>query len=142
MNQIKLDTFESLYKYLLAFHKKTCDQVYILSSEQLKVGAQALLEGHAIQHDEILRFEDDSIGTLNEIGYSTENAGGLTVNYLNNGAPKSAIFLHENPLKVDAASNNSLIWCVLYMWAVAGAECNTVIELKPEHHAASPWHFA
>ncbi|MCB4797182.1 protein rep, partial [Pseudomonas sp. NP21570] len=25
--------------------------------------------------------------------------------------------------------------------AVAGAECNTVIELKPEHHAASPWHF-
>jgi len=26
--------------------------------------------------------------------------------------------------------------------AVAGAECNTVIELKPEHHAASPWHFA
>ncbi|MQT78384.1 hypothetical protein, partial [Pseudomonas helleri] len=24
--------------------------------------------------------------------------------------------------------------------AVAGAECNTVIELKPEHHAASPWH--
>ncbi|WP_228386092.1 hypothetical protein, partial [Pseudomonas helleri] len=25
-------------------------------------------------------------------------------------------------------------------WAVAGAECNTVIELKPEHHAASPWH--
>ena len=21
-------------------------------------------------------------------------------------------------------------------WAVAGAECNTVIELKPEHHAA------
>ena len=27
-------------------------------------------------------------------------------------------------------------------WAVAGAECNTVIELKPEHHAALPWHFA
>ena len=26
--------------------------------------------------------------------------------------------------------------------AVAGAECNTVIELKPEHHAALPWHFA
>ncbi|WP_312916339.1 MBL fold metallo-hydrolase [Stutzerimonas kunmingensis] len=26
--------------------------------------------------------------------------------------------------------------------AVAGAERNTVIELKPEHHAASPWHFA
>ncbi|MBW6175440.1 hypothetical protein KZ877_09725, partial [Pseudomonas aeruginosa] len=25
--------------------------------------------------------------------------------------------------------------------AVAGAECNTVIELKPEHHAALPWHF-
>ncbi|WP_228386069.1 hypothetical protein, partial [Pseudomonas helleri] len=24
--------------------------------------------------------------------------------------------------------------------AVAGAECNTVIELKPEHHAASPRH--
>ena len=23
-----------------------------------------------------------------------------------------------------------------YKWAVAGAECNTVIELKPEHHAA------
>ncbi|WP_237149997.1 hypothetical protein, partial [Metapseudomonas otitidis] len=23
--------------------------------------------------------------------------------------------------------------------AVAGAECNTVIELKPEHHAALPW---
>ena len=29
-----------------------------------------------------------------------------------------------------------------YNLAVAGAECNTVIELKPEHHAASPWHFA
>ena len=29
-----------------------------------------------------------------------------------------------------------------YNWAVAGAECNTVIELKPEHHAALPWHFA
>lgn len=27
-------------------------------------------------------------------------------------------------------------------WAVAGAECNTVIELKPEHHAALPWNFA
>ncbi|WP_237717463.1 Rieske 2Fe-2S domain-containing protein [Stutzerimonas stutzeri] len=27
-------------------------------------------------------------------------------------------------------------------WAVAGAECNTVIELKPEHHAALPWSFA
>ncbi|WP_231740708.1 hypothetical protein, partial [Pseudomonas lundensis] len=26
--------------------------------------------------------------------------------------------------------------------AVAGAECNTVIELKPEHHAALPWNFA
>ena len=26
--------------------------------------------------------------------------------------------------------------------AVAGAECNTVIELKPEHHAALPWSFA
>ena len=26
--------------------------------------------------------------------------------------------------------------------AVAGAECNTVIELNPEHHAALPWHFA
>ncbi|MWK60176.1 hypothetical protein GO594_29740, partial [Pseudomonas otitidis] len=25
--------------------------------------------------------------------------------------------------------------------AVAGAECNTVIELKPEHHAALPWNF-
>ncbi|MEH6615971.1 MAG: transposase, partial [Pseudomonas marincola] len=25
--------------------------------------------------------------------------------------------------------------------AVAGAECNTVIELKPEHHAALPWSF-
>ena len=24
----------------------------------------------------------------------------------------------------------------LFMWAVAGAECNTVIELKLEHHAA------
>lgn len=23
-------------------------------------------------------------------------------------------------------------------WAVAGSECNTVIELKREHHAASP----
>ncbi|NMY66579.1 hypothetical protein HBN77_21415 [Pseudomonas sp. WS 5018] len=30
----------------------------------------------------------------------------------------------------------------LFIRAVAGAECNTVIELKPEHHAASPWHFA
>ncbi|MBG6884102.1 hypothetical protein I5J06_10950 [Pseudomonas aeruginosa] len=29
-----------------------------------------------------------------------------------------------------------------FSWAVAGAECNTVIELKPEHHAALPWHFA
>jgi DNA-binding transcriptional LysR family regulator len=30
----------------------------------------------------------------------------------------------------------------LQIQAVAGAECNTVIELKPEHHAALPWHFA
>jgi len=29
-----------------------------------------------------------------------------------------------------------------YPGAVAGAECNTVIELKPEHHAALPWNFA
>ncbi len=35
-----------------------------------------------------------------------------------------------------------LTWIAFYIWAVAGAECNTVIELKPEHHAASPWHFA
>ena len=31
---------------------------------------------------------------------------------------------------------------LLVDWAVAGAECNTVIELKPEHHAALPWSFA
>ena len=30
----------------------------------------------------------------------------------------------------------------VYERAVAGAECNTVIELKPEHHAALPWNFA
>ena len=30
----------------------------------------------------------------------------------------------------------------LNITAVAGAECNTVIELKPEHHAALPWSFA
>jgi len=29
-----------------------------------------------------------------------------------------------------------------FITAVAGAECNTVIELKPEHHAALPWNFA
>ena len=33
-----------------------------------------------------------------------------------------------------------LIFCaaVEVAWAVAGSECNTVIELKREHHAASP----
>ena len=43
----------------------------------------------------------------------------------------------------DAHTEFELTFCLPVKGrAVAGAECNTVIELKPEHHAALPWHFA
>jgi len=49
----------------------------------------------------------------------------------------------ENSACLGILSRSLLEQLITSLWgAVAGAECNTVIELKPEHHAALPWHFA
>jgi len=48
----------------------------------------------------------------------------------------------EPKLLISQNAAVSDIWGNTEGSAVAGAECNTVIELKPEHHAALPWHFA
>ena len=46
------------------------------------------------------------------------------------------------PVIREKRRSRALIAVIPIIMAVAGAECNTVIELKPEHHAALPWHFA
>ena len=51
---------------------------------------------------------------------------------------RKSINLPSGISEKSSAFRTSLIFTL----AVAGAECNTVIELKPEHHAALPWHFA
>ena len=59
------------------------------------------------------------------------------------------VFTKSSPYQVEVTPQGYVVSftaerhrATLNRVAVAGAECNTVIELKPEHHAALPWHFA
>ena len=56
--------------------------------------------------------------------------------------PGDAESVAEELLDIDSDYESSEEVRDFINLAVAGAERNTVIELKPEHHAASPWHFA
>ena len=62
------------------------------------------------------------------------------------GVSKLSVVFDSHPnnvaKKIYANARMQARITVLISWAVAGAECNTVIELKPEHHAALPWSFA
>lgn len=59
----------------------------------------------------------------------------MTIDYSQLGSPETRSFWLNTYGPYEANEK-------LREQAVAGAECNTVIELKPEHHAALPWHFA
>ncbi|WP_423836971.1 DUF1643 domain-containing protein [Stutzerimonas xanthomarina] len=48
------------------------------------------------------------------------------------GSKKKVMFIGLNPATADETEGDRTI----ARWAVAGAECNTVIELKQAHHAA------
>lgn len=72
--------------------------------------------------------------------------GGLGRRYFFAGIINFVVVVTAQHLIVDVACiyNCSRVESIdkNHISAVAGAERNTVIELKPEHHAASPWHFA
>ena len=96
---------------------------------------------------------DSSLNDLRKIGafrlsrYRYGRSAVIAISTLANVADKAGLSAESIRYLASLKALHSLRADLLRMEnllisAVAGAECNTVIELKPEHHAALPWHFA
>jgi hypothetical protein len=68
------------------------------------------LRDAGINYDEVLRFRDKSFESAQDAGYTMDNAGAYTINFLEAGSPKSAIFLNSYAYGIKEAEAPLLFW--------------------------------
>ncbi|MBV6753308.1 hypothetical protein KV580_23565 [Pseudomonas chlororaphis] len=115
MSLAKKTSYETLFDELAKFHKNITSEIHVLKDGEISAGSQELLTAYNIDHDELLKFQDDSVNNIKSGGYSVEASGGFSTHYLLDGKPLTAIFLHPNVLNIDKEQHFEMYWLILYI---------------------------
>lgn len=101
-----VEVFETAFNELRNQYAGLTKDVYFVSPQQMSQ-ATDLLDICKVSYDEKLVFNEN---TADVSGYSTEGAGGVTINFLFAGKGRSAVFVNENCLPEGTREDVVWLW--------------------------------
>lgn len=104
------EAVKAVYEIVLQMHSETCSTISIVDLSNFSLTPEEILEKSNIDFDRVLKFTDSSIAGLTELGYTVERAQGLTLHFVKDDVPQSAIFLGSAPAGIREEDNSALFW--------------------------------
>lgn len=111
-NQETVQVVKTVFEYVLQHYSDLGAQVISIDEIKQDRTPETDLESAGIKYDEILKFTDKQFVSAIDAGYTMDNAGAYTINFLQSGLPKSAVFLNSSAYGITESSNPSLFWPV------------------------------
>jgi hypothetical protein len=103
------DYFSDRFDALKNRYSGLTGHIHLVSRQDMDSDS-GLLNLCGIEHDKKLSFTDSAIGDISPTDYGTQNAGGLTIAFTQDGARQSAIFINDEMIDGENHSGISWLW--------------------------------